>query len=399
MVSKQDKISQPPPPPRPRVIPPPVPPLPPELGNSNNRRAQSPISPRLTPRPPPLPLKPFAAQVQVQITPNDVPSRVPLHLGRTEIYHSSPHNGFQDYAGTGAPVHSSPARRRGSLKNEFMPTSTQYQPTYLRSQDQRRDSYSPVSPLTPPRQPIELPSSSNRLSQGPSFLQGPPPPQLPPAAVEPMFAGHPWNGYHAPVPSKNVYFQQSDPNFRFQHQQSPKPRPVEDLLTSALENTVPVANANIPPPIPPNPQKDALLSALSQTLTQQAHKSYASHFAAIPPLQAQQTAMHTTLAAMNQEISQLNNLESVLSSNEAILHQAMRDAEKVMEDAKHRKVPSVDEVLVAPTVVAGQLYELVANEHSLEECRAVVAKALDRGRMGGDIWAKVSLPCLLVRCQ
>lgn len=214
-----------------------------------------------------------------------------------------------------------------------------------------------------------------------------------------MFASHHWNGYKAPNLSKNIHSQHSDPNFRLQHQQPPTPRPVEDLLTSASENTVPAANANSPPPIPPNPQKDALLSALSQTLTQQAHKSFATHFAAIPPLQAQQTAMHTTLAAINQEISQLNNLESVLSSNEAILHQAMRDAEKVMEDAKHRKVPSVDEVLVVPTVVAGQLYELVADEHSLEECRTLVTKALDRGRIGGDIWAKVSLPCLIVRCQ
>ncbi|MCJ1341963.1 hypothetical protein MMC31_000141 [Peltigera leucophlebia] len=384
VVSKQEKISQPPPPPRPRVIPPSVPPLPPELGNSEDRRAQSPISPRSTPRPPQLPPKPFAALGQVQITTNDVPSRVPLHIGRTEIYHPSP---FQDYAGAGAPIHSIPAQRGGILKNELMPRPTHYQPTY-QSLDQRRDSYSPVSPLTPPRQPLELPSSSTRLSQGPSFFQGPPPPQLPPATVEPMFAGHPWTGYKAPNLSKIVYSQQSDPHFGLQHQQPPKRRPVEDLLTSASENTVPAANANSPPPIPPNPQKDALLSALSQTLTQQAHKSYASHFAAIPPLQAQQTAMHTTLAAMNQEISQLNNLESVLSSNEAILHRAMRDAEKVMEDARHRKVPSVDEVLVAPTVVAGQLYELVADEHSLEECRAVVAKALDRGRMGGDIWAK-----------
>lgn len=99
--------------------------------------------------------------------------------------------------------------------------------------------------------------------------------------------------------------------------------------------------------------------------------------------------MHTTLAAVNREVTQLNNLQTLLSSNEAILHKAMRDADNVMEDAKHRKVPGVDEVLVAPTVVAGQLYELVADERSLEECRAVVGKALDRGRIGGDVWAKV----------
>lgn len=99
--------------------------------------------------------------------------------------------------------------------------------------------------------------------------------------------------------------------------------------------------------------------------------------------------MHATLAAINREVTQLNNLQTLLSSNEAILHKAMRDADNVMEDAKHRNVPGVDEVLVAPTVVAGQLYELVSDQRSLEECRAVVGKALDRGRIGGDVWAKV----------
>lgn len=397
MVSKQVELSQLPPPPRPSVLPPPVPPLPPELESSENRRAQYPISPRSTPRAPQLPPKPFAALSEVQTTGNDLPSRVPLHFGRTEIYHPSPHSGYQDHVGAGAPIHSVSPQRGGSSTNEFLPTSTHYQPTYFQNQDQRRDSYSPVSPLTPPRQLVELPSSSTRISQG-SLLRGPPPPQLAPTVVDPVLAGHQLNGYKAPDPSKNIYSFHSDPSARLQ-QQPPKHRPVEDLLTSASENTTPSANANTPPPIPPNPKKDALLSALSQTLTQQAHKSYATRLSAIPPLQAQQTAMHTTLAAINQEICQLNNLESVLSSNEVILYKAMRDADKVMEDAKHRKVPTVDEVLVAPTVVAGQMYELVADEHSLEECRAVVSKALDRGRIGGDIWAKVSLSCLIVTYQ
>ncbi len=97
---------------------------------------------------------------------------------------------------------------------------------------------------------------------------------------------------------------------------------------------------------------------------------------------------------MNKEISQLNDLESLLCSNEAILHQAMRDVDKVLEDAKRRKVPSVDEVLVAPSVVAGQLYELVAEEKSLEETRAMLGRALDKGRIGGDVWAKVGIPLL-----
>lgn len=111
---------------------------------------------------------------------------------------------------------------------------------------------------------------------------------------------------------------------------------------------------------------------------------------AIPPLRAQQTALTSTLNAVNTEISQLNDLEKLLSSNEAILHQAMRDADKVLEDAKRREVPKIDEVLVAPTLVAGQLYEAVAEQRAIEDCRGLLGRALDKGRIGGAVWAKVS---------
>ena len=75
----------------------------------------------------------------------------------------------------------------------------------------------------------------------------------------------------------------------------------------------------------------------------------------------------------------------------------MRDADKVLEEAKRRKVPGVDEVLVAPTVVAGQLYQAVAEQRAIEDCRNVLGKALDRGRIGGNVWAKVSW--LISRCM
>lgn len=111
---------------------------------------------------------------------------------------------------------------------------------------------------------------------------------------------------------------------------------------------------------------------------------------AIPPLRAQQAALNETLNDVNHEISQLNELQTLLDSNEKILRQAMLDADQVLEEAKRRDVPAVEEVLVAPTVVAGQLYENVVEERVLEECRSVIGRALDKGRIGGDVWAKVS---------
>lgn len=121
---------------------------------------------------------------------------------------------------------------------------------------------------------------------------------------------------------------------------------------------------------------------------------------AIPPLRAQQAALNETLTKINHEMSQLNDLQTLLDSNEKILRQAMIDADKVLDDAKRRDVPAVEDVLVAPTVVARQLYETVIEERVLEECRTVMGKALDKGRIGGDVWAKVEgLPCSNTRSK
>ncbi len=202
---------------------------------------------------------------------------------------------------------------------------------------------------------------------------------------------------HAQRPSSQPNHQQPPPqsyqaprHTPQQHPPSSKPKAPEDLLTSPFETALPTQPTNVvPPPIPPNPQKDALLSALSQTLTQQINSSHAYNLSALTPLRAQQNALTQTLNAINREIYQLNDLETLLSSNENILHQAMRDADKVLEDAKRRTVPNIDEVLVAPTVVAGQLYQSVAEEKAIEESRGILSKALDKGRIGGGVWAKV----------
>ncbi|KAL8741533.1 MAG: hypothetical protein Q9184_008376, partial [Pyrenodesmia sp. 2 TL-2023] len=171
--------------------------------------------------------------------------------------------------------------------------------------------------------------------------------------------------------------------------QPPRPKPQEDLLTSPFENTLPApAVEAAPPPIPPNPQKDALLQAISQTLTQQIQSTHASNMSAIPPLRAQQAALNETLNSINREMSQLSDLQALLDSNEKILRKAMHDADKVLDDAKRRDVPAIEDVLVAPTVVARQLYENVVEERVLEECRTVIGKALDKGRIGADVWAK-----------
>ena len=392
--SRPEFISQLAPSSNPNVAPPPVPPLPPELGkpNARNVQFQNPLGSES--RPPPPPPKPFVSWPQAHITSVNGAPPVPPHPGKVaKDYGQIQKESQKDYIALDLP------QRTSSLQIEKSPGPSNHHPIHRQNQELRQDSYSPVSPLTPPRQLADS-GSSSRQPQRPYSVQGLPPPRLPESVIgqsniqyhqdthSPPYQKLNYPLYPPNPISLNHPLQQPQPHP--QQQQPFKPKLTEDLLTSPFETPLPAITTNIaPPPIPPNPEKDALLAALSQTLTQQIHSTHAANVTAIPPLQAQQAALHATLAAFNREIAQLNNLDPLLASNEEILHQAMRDADKVMEDAKHRDVPAVDDVLVAPTVVAGQLYELVADERSLEECRRVVGKALDRGRIGGDIWAKV----------
>lgn len=81
----------------------------------------------------------------------------------------------------------------------------------------------------------------------------------------------------------------------------------------------------------------------------------------------------------------------MLASNESILHNTMRDADKQLENVRRKDKPNVDEVLVAPTVVGEQLYGLVAEEKAIGDALFALTRALDKGKVAADVYIKVSL--------
>jgi ESCRT-I complex subunit TSG101 len=156
---------------------------------------------------------------------------------------------------------------------------------------------------------------------------------------------------------------------------------------------------------PPNPEKDALLRAIGAALHERRAEALAqTHAATLPALRAQHTAMRRTGAALQQELDALAALGATLAANERILAECMQRADAVMADARRRSgsgdgggddsllLPAVDELLVAPTVVAQQLYRTVAEERALEDVTVVLARALDTGRIGLDVYLKVKPP-------
>lgn len=144
------------------------------------------------------------------------------------------------------------------------------------------------------------------------------------------------------------------------------------------------------PPIPPNPEKDLLLSNLATTLYNQRQQHVTRTTSLLPSLASQHTAMLGALSNMHAEHEALSSLSALLTSNTTILHNALHAADAVIENSQHRAAPKIDEILVAPTVVGNQLYELVSEERSLADAIFVVGRAVERGRVAPAVFVKVT---------
>jgi ESCRT-I complex subunit TSG101 len=353
--------------------PPPVPPPPAEW-----RRSVQGAGHASGPAPPPRPPK---ANEQGPPTPQPAldrysqPAPLPPRQAHPPAYNGAPHAGY-----TMSPV--TPPRPLGQ------------------GQGYPRSSYdlgSPVSPMTP---------EGHRPA--PQYAR-PAPPQQPPAphtqhyqappSAQQQYSHPPQASQQYQQPPLRAYPQQPYPQHQ-QHAQPPQqapppPKPPVDLLDDSLEVTIPSqsgSQAPLPvPPVPPNPEKDALLRVLSQTLVAQIRQTVTSNASAVTPLRAQQAALQTAYSRLQAELGELQQLDAALASNEQILKGAMVEADRVMEDARRRQAPDIDDVLVAPTLVGGQLYTLAAEEKGIADALFVLGRALDKGRVGADVFVKVSL--------
>ena len=100
--------------------------------------------------------------------------------------------------------------------------------------------------------------------------------------------------------------------------------------------------------------------------------------------------MLSALSALQSESGQLTQLSNVLSSNANILHEALRKADGVIEGSKNHPQVDIDELLVAPTVVSNQLYNLVAEERALGDAIFMLGRAVERGRISPAVFAKMT---------
>ncbi len=164
-----------------------------------------------------------------------------------------------------------------------------------------------------------------------------------------------------------------------------------DLLTDPFDISLTPASVTGPaPPIPPNPEKEHLLRLISETLTAQVTSKVQQAQSAIAPLTAQYHALLEAQSRLQTEMHQLQSVDAALTTNENILHQSIRDCQSVIEASRKMPEPNIDEVLVAPTVAAQQLWNLCAEEVAIKEAMYCLQRAVGAGRVSSTEFVRLT---------
>ncbi|KAG7286756.1 hypothetical protein NEMBOFW57_009070 [Staphylotrichum longicolle] len=199
----------------------------------------------------------------------------------------------------------------------------------------------------------------------------PTPPPIPP--LPPGLAPRPTSQVQSPAPDEA---------------RPPPPPPKPGHPTVPQQQPPPAPAPYAGPPIPPPPPKVG--GPLAQTLHAHRQKARAQNTASLQGLQAQRAAMLHAMTTIQAESAQLTQLTALLTSNTAILQDSLRKADGVIESSSRHPEPNVDELLVAPTVVGNQLYELVAEERALADAIFVLGRAVERGRIAPQVFARMT---------
>lgn len=368
-------------------VPPPRPPKPGEEGRSVHQSVPSRDVERDGPPLPPLPHERQAngryASARPQQNGYGTTSRPPSQVVQPQ--------GYQNGRPPGPPL---------------PPVPGQQQPQNYPQRQQSQYERSPVSPVSPVAGYSELPETkysrpaplppqqTQRQDQSHYYHIGHPPPQASQYVQQPpqQYQRPPQQYSQQATTQHQTYnYQQPRGPQPQQHQSPQKAPPPPDLLTDPFDIALPAqpTTQHLPaPPIPPNPEKEHLLHALSETLTSQAHQHLAQNTSFLPALHAQHTALQTASRNLEAELRHLAHLDAQIASNESILHASISHCDNIIASTRSKPEPPIDDVLVAPTVVGTQLWNAVAEVEGCREAMDVLQRAMDRGRVGGGDFAR-----------
>ncbi|KAF9891916.1 hypothetical protein FE257_002879 [Aspergillus nanangensis] len=382
--------------------PPPLPPLPPELGSpealpSTTQSVTSPQSAAQVPPPPPPKPGQIAAGELRQATPAGQHGPSP-GLPRLPPKEDHRRQSFQLPSGVNSPQQL-PAR--GVPGPMQQPTNS-----YRLSQQQYQHPVTHPMPAYPP-ETAQFHNDTTPPTQIPPQMRGHPQSPYIPTQQNPPHPAYQSPTRFQPTPHQQVHLAPHHGPPQPIPPTHPAPQPkseTPDLLTSPFDVELPsITPTGPPPPIPPNPEKDALLQAVSKTLAETLQTNITQSESAGHSLYSQAQSLHAAITTLQGEISSLKDFNSTLESNTSTLQHSLHRADGVIADAQTRissstaqsstdpvpsGLPPIDEVLVAPTVVGKQLYDLVAEERGIQQAIYALQAALVKGVISVETWSR-----------
>ncbi|KAH8646706.1 UEV domain-containing protein [Xylariales sp. PMI_506] len=265
------------------------------------------------------------------------------------------------------------------------PPIPQYQQPPLPPQPQQQQQQQPPYSQAPPRAGYPPPQDPHRASSLP-----PGAPYQDPRASYTGAPPVPWQQQQQQQPPLPPAAGQAIMQPIAQPQPQHKPPPPPDIMDEPLTLALPERTNLPPPPIPPNPEKDALLHQLAATLHQHRLRARQQNDSSLAGLAAQRNAMLGALQNLQSDGSALASLSALLASNASVLQSSIKEADAVIAGSRTRGLPGVDELLVAPTVVGNQLYDVAAEERALADAIFVLGRAVERGRVSPAVFAKTT---------
>lgn len=354
------------------------PPPPPPKGNEPSNTvpqpgaSPAPARPSRYDVPPPLPSQPAPPR------PPSIVSPPPQQLPQPSQYHSQ-------YQGQYQPP------RQDQLRAS---QPVQQQPPPIASQFPLRQSFGSM-PVQGLAQQPQGQTQYQQPGQNRSYIQN--------AQSQPPQSPYQVQQSQQPMPQPRQQQQQQPQTYMPTPQpapQAPKPKPQQPNLMdeSPFDISMPTTNANLPTPvIPPNPEKQQILHTLSATLLSTLQNQISQSSANIAPLQSQHSALQAAEQTLQSELAQLKTLQGQLSQNVDSLTSTIKAADRTISSgassSSANKIPSVDELIIPPTVVARQLYDAVAEQRGYEAAIYALTEGFVRGRIGSELWARKTREC------
>jgi ESCRT-I complex subunit TSG101 len=135
-----------------------------------------------------------------------------------------------------------------------------------------------------------------------------------------------------------------------------------------------------------------LISKIASALHSRASAAHSQTTSAFSAAAAQREALLRAEAALEREKLELSHQAELCDKDTEILLERIAAAERVIDECRARGPPDVDAVVVAPSVLQNQVYELVTEDMAISDTLYVLGKALDRERISLDVFLKVCFP-------